>query len=48
MNTDTLNLIKSECEKIEQSPGFGKVLITIEHGKVKIIQPTVTILVDKL
>ncbi len=44
MNADTLAIIKQECEKIEKEPGFGKVLISIEHGAVRIIQPTPTIL----
>ena len=37
MNADTLAIIKTECEKIEKEPGFGKVLISIEHGTVRII-----------
>jgi len=47
MTNDTLQLIRQECEKIEKNPGFGKVLISIENGTVKIIQPTPTILVKK-
>ena len=48
MNADTLLRIKAECEKIEKEPGFGKVLISIENGYVKIIQPTPTILIQGL
>ena len=47
MNQEILLQIKAECEKIEADPGFGKVLISIENGYVKIIQPTPTIKVDK-
>ena len=47
MNTDTLNRIKQECEKIEKEPGFGKVLITIEHGRAIFIHPTPTIMLPK-
>ena len=47
MTNDTLQLIRQECEKIEKSPGFGKILISIENGAVKVIQPTPTILVKK-
>jgi len=46
MNSETLLRIKTECEKIEKDPGFGKVSITIENGYVKIIQPTTTIKLD--
>ena len=48
LNADTLAIIKTECEKIEKEPGFGKVLISIEHGTVRIIQPTPTIMVKDL
>ena len=48
MNAETLAIIKTECEKIEKEPGFGKVLISIEHGNVRIIQPTPTIMIDKI
>ena len=48
MNDETLVLIKQECEKIEKDPGFGKVLISIENGTVKVIQPTSTIRLDSL
>ena len=48
MNADTLARIKQECEKIEKEPGFGKILISIEHGEVRIIQPTQTILIKPL
>jgi len=48
MNAETLALIKVECEKIEAKPGFGKVLISIEDGKVSVIQPTPTILLRAL
>ena len=44
MNAETLTLIRKEVEKIEKEPGFGKVLISIEHGKVRTIQPTQTIM----
>jgi len=47
MNAETLALIKAECEKIEKEPGFGKILISIENGYVRIIQPTSTIKLDK-
>ena len=47
MNAETLELIKQECEKIEKDPKFGKVLISIENGCVKIIQPTPTIKLNK-
>lgn len=47
MNQETLLQIKTECEKIESNPGFGKVLISIENGCVKVIQPTPTILIKK-
>ncbi len=43
-----LQLIRQECEKIENDPGFGKVLISIENGYIKIIQPTPTIMIKKL
>ena len=43
MNDSTLQTIRKECEKIELDPGFGKVLISIENGHVKLIQPTPTI-----
>ena len=45
MNDEILALIKQECEKIEKDPGFGKVLISIEHYEVRLIQPTPTILI---
>ena len=48
MNRETLALIKTECEKIEKEPGFGKVLVSIEHGNVRIIQSTSTIMVKDL
>ncbi len=48
MNEDTLKRIKQECEKIETEPGFGKVLLTIEHGQVLFIHPTPTIMLPKL
>ena len=47
MNADILELIKKECEKIETETGFGKVLISIENGCVKVVQPTSTILLPK-
>ena len=47
MNADTLAKIKLECEKIETDPGFGKVLVFIENGAVKVIQPTPTIVIKK-
>ena len=47
MNAETLTLIRKECEKIMAEPGFGKVLISIENGAVKVIQPTPTIKLDK-
>ena len=47
MNADTLDKIKLEVEKIEKDPKFGKVLISIENGCVKIIQPTPTIKLDR-
>ena len=46
MKPDTLEIIKTECEKIEKDPGFGKVTISIENGTVKIIQPQTTIRLD--
>ena len=46
MNSDTLTIIKQEIEKIEKS-GFGEVTIKIQNGAVKVIQPTITILVPK-
>ena len=48
MNQETLDKNKYECEKIEKDPGFGKVLISIENGTVKVIQPTPTILIKRL
>lgn len=48
MDVEVLAQIKKECEKIEKDPGFGKVLISIEHGEVRMIQPTATIMVAKL
>lgn len=48
MNEETLNFIKQECEKIEKQPGFGKVLITIEHGAAKFIHPTPTIMLPRV
>jgi len=48
MDVEVLMQIKKECEKIEEDPGFGKVLISIEHGEVRMIQPTATILVKKV
>ena len=48
MNQEVLLLIQKECEKIELNPGFGKVLISIENGCVKIIQPSTTILIKKV
>jgi len=47
MNAETLELIKKQCEKIETDPGFGEVVIKIQNGAVKIIQPTPTILIKK-
>lgn len=47
MNSETLTLIRQECEKIEKKPGFGKVLISIVNGCVEVIQPTPTIKLDK-
>ena len=46
MNPDTLMTIKQEIEKVEKA-GFGEVTIKIQNGTVKIIQPTITILVPK-
>lgn len=40
MNAATLEQIKQECEKIEKEPGYGKVLISIEGGFVRFIQPS--------
>ena len=48
MDVKTLNLIKEQCERIEKEPGFGKVLISIENGSVRIIQPTPTLLIKAL
>ena len=48
MNAETLALIKQECEKIEGERGFGRVIISIEDGKVSVIQPTPTILLKYL
>ena len=48
MDVKTLKLIREQCEKIEKEPGFGKVLISIESGSVRIIQPTTTILIKAL
>jgi len=45
MDTPTLELIKAECEKIENSSGFGQVLIIIQDGKIHHIKPTQSIFV---
>ena len=47
MNSDTLLLIKTECEKIEKSPGFGQVKITIENGAITFIHPTSVLKIPK-
>ncbi len=46
MNSDTLTIIKQEIEKVEKS-GFGEVTIKSQKGTVKIIQPAITILIQK-
>ena len=48
MNADTLSIIKQECEKIEKEPGFGQVVITIEHGQALFIKPTPTIMLPRI
>ena len=48
MDTDILQMIKQEIEKIETFPGFGEVVIKIQNGRVKIIQPTPTIMLDEI
>ena len=47
MNAETITLIRKECEKIEKEPGFGEVIVKIQNGCVKIIQPTSTIKLDR-
>lgn len=48
MKAETLARIKEECEKIERDPGFGKVVLTVEHGVVTFIRPTPIIMLPKL
>ena len=47
MNEAILRVIQNEIEKIEEYPGYGNVLIKIEHNQVKIIEPTSRILITK-
>ncbi len=48
MNPEDLAFIKQECEKIEKYPGFGKVVISIDHGCVRVVQPMPTIILRGL
>ena len=46
MNTAVLQVIKNECEKIEDSSGFGSVTINIKDGGRYQIASTQSILLD--
>ena len=48
MNDVTLQMIKTECEKIEQGSGHGQVIVKIQDGVVHLIQPTENKLIKAL
>lgn len=47
MNQAVLQVIRDQIEIIEDYPGYGQVVVKIENGEVKIIEPTARILVKK-
>lgn len=44
MDNETLEEIKKQCERVETETGFGKVIITFEHGRARFIHPSPAIM----